>query len=40
MNNNFMPRSAFAEIKGDSDAPKLRGRVSFQQKIFPKRRDI
>ena len=32
MNNNFMPRSAFAEIKGDSDAPKLRGRVSFQQK--------
>ena len=32
MNNRFMPRSAFAEVKGDKNAPKLNSRVSFQQK--------
>lgn len=32
MKNQLMPRSAFAEIRGDRDAPQLSGRVQFQQK--------
>lgn len=32
MRNDFMPRSAAAEIKGDKDAPRLSGTVQFLQR--------
>ncbi len=32
MKHDRMPRNAVAEVRGDSDAPKLSGRVQFQQK--------